>query len=111
MVAVRAVKRAGEIAEKKVLVLGAGPIGNLVARTAEALGAAADDLFPDLFTGQPRLAGPVRIHNNLAAAGRVVVGHGTAQIIPLFPFAYQADLCRQVVEVKSPAVRRLTVIR
>ena len=39
-VAVRAVKQAGEIKGKKVLVLGAGPIGNLVAQTAKGLGAA-----------------------------------------------------------------------
>lgn len=39
-VAVRAVKQAGNMAGKKVLVLGAGPIGNLVAQTAKGLGAA-----------------------------------------------------------------------
>ncbi len=38
-VAVHAVRRFGEVAGKKVAVLGAGPIGNLVAQTAKALGA------------------------------------------------------------------------
>jgi len=39
-VAVHAVRRAGDMTKKKVLVLGGGPIGNLVAQTAKALGAA-----------------------------------------------------------------------
>lgn len=38
-VAVHAVRRAGDIADKKILVLGGGPIGNLVAQTAMAMGA------------------------------------------------------------------------
>ncbi len=38
-VAVRAVSRAGDIAGRNVVVLGAGPIGNLVAQTARAAGA------------------------------------------------------------------------
>ena len=40
-VAVRAVKKAGDIKGKEVLVMGAGPIGNLVAQTAKGLGAAS----------------------------------------------------------------------
>lgn len=40
-VAVHAVKRIGAVAGKKVLVLGAGTIGNLVAQSAKALGAAS----------------------------------------------------------------------
>jgi L-iditol 2-dehydrogenase len=40
-VAVHAVSRGGDISDYKVLVLGAGPIGNLVAQTAKALGAKA----------------------------------------------------------------------
>lgn len=40
-VAVHALRRAGEVAGKKVLVLGAGTIGNLVAQVARALGAAS----------------------------------------------------------------------
>ncbi len=39
-VAVRAVRKAGDMTDKQVLVVGAGPIGNLVAQTAKALGAA-----------------------------------------------------------------------
>ncbi len=39
-VAVHAVERAGKMAGQKVCVLGAGPIGNLVAQTAKAQGAA-----------------------------------------------------------------------
>lgn len=39
-VAVHALKRAGDIAGKKILVLGAGPIGNLTAQTAKGMGAA-----------------------------------------------------------------------
>lgn len=39
-VAVHAVRRAGDVNGKSVTVLGAGPIGNLVAQTAKALGAA-----------------------------------------------------------------------
>ena len=39
-VAVRAVKMAGDIVGKNVLIFGAGPIGNLVAQTAKSLGAA-----------------------------------------------------------------------
>ncbi len=38
-VAVHALRRAGEPAGKKILVLGAGPIGNLVAQCAKAMGA------------------------------------------------------------------------
>src|SRR2546428_9239163 len=40
-VAVHAIERVGGAAGKKVLVLGAGPIGNLVAQAARGLGAAA----------------------------------------------------------------------
>ena len=40
-VAVHAVKRADEIAGRSVVVLGAGPIGNLVAQTAKGMGAKA----------------------------------------------------------------------
>lgn len=40
-VAVHAVRRAGDIAGKKVIVLGAGTIGNLVGQVAKALGAEA----------------------------------------------------------------------
>lgn len=40
-VAVHAVKQAGEIEGKKVVVLGAGPIGNLVAQAAKGMGAAS----------------------------------------------------------------------
>ena len=39
-VAVHAVRRHGDVTGKKALVLGGGPIGNLVAQTAKALGAA-----------------------------------------------------------------------
>ena len=38
-VAVHALKRGGDIAGKKVMVLGAGPIGNLVAQAAKGMGA------------------------------------------------------------------------
>lgn len=38
-VAVHAVRRAGDVVGKKICVLGAGPIGNLVAQTAKGLGA------------------------------------------------------------------------
>lgn len=38
-VAVHAVRRSGDMKGKKILVLGGGPIGNLVAQTAKALGA------------------------------------------------------------------------
>ena len=40
-VAVRAVKKAGDLTGKDVLVMGAGPIGNLVAQTAIGIGAAS----------------------------------------------------------------------
>ncbi len=40
-VAVHAVRRAGDVTGKKILVLGGGPIGNLVAQTAKAMGAEA----------------------------------------------------------------------
>ena len=40
-VAVHALSRGGDIKGKKVLVLGAGPIGNLIAQTAKGLGATA----------------------------------------------------------------------
>jgi len=46
-VAVHAVRRAGDMKGKKVLVLGGGPIGNLVAQTARAMGA-ADVLLSEL---------------------------------------------------------------
>lgn len=39
-VAVHAVRRAGDVTGKNIAVLGAGPIGNLVAQTAKGLGAA-----------------------------------------------------------------------
>jgi L-iditol 2-dehydrogenase len=38
-VAVHAVKRLGDVSGKKIFVIGAGPIGNLIAQTAKALGA------------------------------------------------------------------------
>ncbi len=38
-VAVHAVRRAGDIKDKKILVFGGGPIGNLVAQSAKAMGA------------------------------------------------------------------------
>ncbi len=38
-VAVHAVRRAGDVTGKKILVFGGGPIGNLVAQTAKAMGA------------------------------------------------------------------------
>lgn len=40
-VAVHAVRRAGNVSGLKIAVLGAGPIGNLVAQTAKGLGAAS----------------------------------------------------------------------
>ncbi|MFH1539865.1 MAG: alcohol dehydrogenase catalytic domain-containing protein [bacterium] len=40
-VAVHALKRAGDVTGKKILILGAGPIGNLVAQVARGKGAAA----------------------------------------------------------------------
>jgi L-iditol 2-dehydrogenase len=40
-VAVHAIRRAGDIKGKKILVLGGGPIGNLVAQTAKCMGAEA----------------------------------------------------------------------
>jgi L-iditol 2-dehydrogenase len=40
-VAVHAVKRAGDVTGMKIAVLGAGPIGNLMAQTAKSLGAEA----------------------------------------------------------------------
>src|SRR5690606_12076307 len=40
-VAVHAVRRFGDVTGKKVLVLGGGPIGNLVAQTAKGMGAEA----------------------------------------------------------------------
>lgn len=40
-VAVHAIRRAGDVKGKKILVLGGGPIGNLVAQTAKAMGAEA----------------------------------------------------------------------
>jgi L-iditol 2-dehydrogenase len=46
-VAVHAVRRYGDVTGKKVLVLGGGPIGNLVAQTAKAMGA-ADILLSEL---------------------------------------------------------------
>ncbi len=46
-VAVHAVRRYGDVSGKKVLVLGGGPIGNLVAQTARAMGA-ADILLSEL---------------------------------------------------------------
>ena len=39
-VTVHAVKRAGDVSGKKIAVLGAGPIGNLLAQSAKAMGAA-----------------------------------------------------------------------
>lgn len=46
-VAVHAIKRYGDIENKKVLVLGGGPIGNLVAQTAKGMGA-SDVLLSEL---------------------------------------------------------------
>lgn len=40
-VAVHAIRRAGDVTGKKILVLGGGPIGNLVAQTAKGMGAEA----------------------------------------------------------------------
>lgn len=46
-VAVHAIRQAGDVKGKKVVVLGAGPIGNLVAQTAKAMGA-ADVMITDI---------------------------------------------------------------
>ena len=46
-VAVHAVRRAGDVRGQKIVVLGAGPIGNLVAQTAAGLGA-ADVMITDV---------------------------------------------------------------
>lgn len=46
-VAVHAIRQAGDLKGKKVVVLGAGPIGNLVAQTAKAMGA-ADVMITDI---------------------------------------------------------------
>jgi L-iditol 2-dehydrogenase len=55
-VAVHALERAGGAAGKKVLVLGAGPIGNLVAQAARGLGAAAA-MITDVSEHRLELAG------------------------------------------------------
>ena len=54
-VAVHAIERGGEVAGKRVLVLGAGPIGNLTAQTAKGLGASAV-MITDLSERRLRLA-------------------------------------------------------
>lgn len=53
-VAVHAVERGGDVAGKRVLVLGAGPIGNLTAQAAKALGAAV--MITDLSENRLRIA-------------------------------------------------------
>jgi len=54
-VAVHAVSRAGEVRGKNIVVLGAGPIGNLVAQTAQAAG--AKPLIADLSDYRLEVAG------------------------------------------------------
>lgn len=54
-VAVHALGRGGDVKDKKVLVLGAGPIGNLVAQTAKGLGAKSA-MITDLSSYRLRIA-------------------------------------------------------
>lgn len=78
-VAVHAVSRAGDLAGKNVAVLGAGPIGNLVAQTARACG--ANVLITDLSEYRLNLARKCGITNtsnaeneNLAEASERIFG-------------------------------------
>ena len=54
-VAVHAIRQAGDVTGKKIVVLGAGPIGNLVAQTAKGLGA-AEVMITDISTFRLRKA-------------------------------------------------------
>jgi L-iditol 2-dehydrogenase len=86
-VAVHALGRAGDVKGKKVLVLGAGPIGNLVAQAARGLGA-AQVMITDLSEfrlGKARECGITLCVNigkgDLAAAVREHFGEAKADLI------------------------------
>jgi L-iditol 2-dehydrogenase len=86
-VGVHAVQRVGGAAGKKVLVLGAGPIGNLVAQAARGLGAAAV-MITDVSDYRLDLAGrcgvPLRVNTakeDLGAAIRTHFGPDKADLI------------------------------
>jgi L-iditol 2-dehydrogenase len=67
-VAVHALGRAGDIKGLKILVLGAGPIGNLVAQTAKGLGAAAV-MITDVSQFRLDLAGQCGVDARVNVAG------------------------------------------
>jgi L-iditol 2-dehydrogenase len=81
-VAVHAVRRYGDVTGKKVLVLGGGPIGNLVAQTARAMGA-ADVLLSELSAYRLETASRCGIKtvnpNQDDLPGRVVATFGPAK--------------------------------
>ncbi len=86
-VAVHALSRAGSVEGKKVLVLGAGPIGNLVAQTARGLGARAV-MITDLSAFRLAKAGECGVElcvntgaEDLAAAIRHDFGDAKADLV------------------------------
>jgi L-iditol 2-dehydrogenase len=86
-VAVHAISRFGDVKGKKVLVLGAGPIGNLVAQTAKGLGAAGVLItdVSDFRLGKAKECGiEARVNvssADLAAAVRQHLGEDKADVI------------------------------
>ncbi len=86
-VAVHAISRFGDVKGKKVLVLGAGPIGNLVAQTARGLGASGVLItdVSDFRLGKARecgIEGRVNVSGaDLAAAVRQHLGEDKADVI------------------------------
>lgn len=86
-VAVHAISRFGDVKGKKVLVLGAGPIGNLVAQTAKGLGASAVLItdVSDFRLGKAKECGiEARVNvasADLAAAVRQHLGEDKADVI------------------------------
>ncbi|TVQ39730.1 MAG: alcohol dehydrogenase [Spirochaetaceae bacterium] len=104
-VAVHALARAGDVADGRVLVLGAGPIGNLVAQAARGLGAAAVMItdISDVRLAKARDCGieaAVNVaHNDLADA---VVRHFGAD---------KADIILECVGVESAIAGGIAVAR
>lgn len=85
-VAAHAVRRYGDVSGKKVLILGGGPIGNLVAQTCKAMGA-SDVLLSEVSANRLEIAKKCRIKTvdpnkqDLLAAIEDIFGTNRADVI------------------------------
>jgi len=94
-VAVHALGRLGDVAGRKVLVLGAGPIGNLVAQAAKGLGATSV-MITDLSPYRLEIAGRCGVEHCLDSSGKDV----PAEVALRFG-NYRADAILECVGVEA----------